>query len=104
MSPMLHHDDESQLAFTLTSDFSENPNPGSPLNPKPQRHFFSVLHHDDEDQPGLHPHIRTPKPNPRPDPWTRYFTFNIDINNDSLNPLTRSQTCPDIRIVPEFCP
>ncbi|KAI5214636.1 Roundabout-like 4, partial [Manis pentadactyla] len=46
----------------------------------------------------------TPKPNPRPDPWTRYFTFNIDINNDSLNHLFRSQTCPDIRVAPEFCP
>ncbi|KAI5278732.1 Proteasome Adapter And Scaffold Protein Ecm29 [Manis pentadactyla] len=45
----------------------------------------------------------TPKPNLRPDPWTRYFTFNIDINNDSLNPLTRSQTCPDIRIA-DYCP
>ncbi|KAI5209631.1 Ranbp2-Like And Grip Domain-Containing Protein 1 [Manis pentadactyla] len=65
-------------------------------------------HHDDEDESGLGPLIGvqyqidpTPKPNPRPDPWTRYFTFNIDINNDSLNPLTRSQTCPDIRIVPD---
>ncbi|KAI5282123.1 Cell Division Cycle 5-Like Protein [Manis pentadactyla] len=63
--------------------------------------------HEDEDQYVFRPHIRvgseiepTPKPNPRPDPWTRYFTFNIDINNDSLNLLTRSQTCPDIRIVP----
>ncbi|KAI5169330.1 Traf2 And Nck-Interacting Protein Kinase [Manis pentadactyla] len=75
------------------------------FEPTPSASTSVMPHRKPEASPpaiALYIRVRTPKPNPRPDPWTRYFTFNIDINNDSFNPLTFDlKTCPDIRIAPE---
>ncbi|KAI5136174.1 Gastrin/Cholecystokinin Type B Receptor, partial [Manis pentadactyla] len=72
-------------------------------------------HHGDEDESGLRhspseyntKSIQHLKPNPKTRPMRPDASpFNIEnVNNDSLNPSHfRSQTCPDIEIVPEFCP
>ncbi|KAI5152252.1 Lethal(3)Malignant Brain Tumor-Like Protein 1 [Manis pentadactyla] len=113
MSPMRQHDDEDQSGLRPHIRLGCNVN-RIPVHPKHFNDYITLtlaqtcgleLHHHHGYQPCLtvilalnRTFALTSRPNPRPDPWTRYFAFTIDINYDILIHVTRPHMSPDIKI------